>query len=159
MTSRANKSWSAFLIATGLMFSASCSVKDAKTIDCGDPGRNPEHRLKIKVKPNGSPKDVVQDVLFGGTAKELHVCRGDTVIWKHKKKKAFIIGFEKDSDNSGKVDEEDSSFDWTEQNSSSKFEIIGTVRNDAVVGVKYDYSLTIPNTPEPKLDPIIIVDR
>jgi len=62
--------------------------------------------LKIKVKPNGSPKDVVQDVLFGGTAKELHVCRGDTVIWKHKKKKAFIIGFEKDSDNSGKVDEE-----------------------------------------------------
>ena len=62
--------------------------------------------MKIKVKPNGSSKDLVQDPFFCGTAKELHVCRGDTVIWKHKKRKAFMIGFEKDSDNSGKVDEE-----------------------------------------------------
>jgi hypothetical protein len=53
------------------MCNVSCSVKDAKTINCSDPGRNSEHRLKIKVKPNGSPKDVVQDVFFGGTAKEL----------------------------------------------------------------------------------------
>jgi hypothetical protein len=78
------------------------------------------------------PKDVVQDVFFGGTAKELHVYRDDTVIWKHKMKKPFMIGLEKDSDNNGKVDEEDSSFDWTEQNSSFKFDVIGTVRNEAV---------------------------
>ncbi len=160
MTTRINnRSCSAVLIATVLVFSAGCGMKDAKTIDCSDPARKTDHRLRIKVKWNGSPKDVVHEDFPWWTAKELHVCHGDTVLWKHKKKKAFIISFEKDSNNDGNVDAEDSSFDWADQNSNPAHEVIGTIRNGSVVGTKYDYSLTIPNTPEPKLDPIIIVDR
>jgi hypothetical protein len=145
----------AFLIAVAFLFSVGCSAPEL--LDCNDPAREKEHKLKIKLKADDSPDKVVYES-SDAPADEIHVCRGDVVRWKQNKKD-FKIGFKDDSDRDGDIDANDSPFAWSEDNSDSNREVFGTVRTDAVEEVRYKYTVTIPATPDPELDPIIIVDR
>jgi hypothetical protein len=144
---------SAFLITVAFLFSAACSGPERP--DCSDEDRDPNHPLRIKLKPDKTPKKVVHDKWYEPSADVIHVCRGDKVNWKQKDGVPFEIHFKTDLDNDG-LDAKDTPFDWLDETSKPNHELEAIVRADATQDVNLKYTVTASGG---DLDPIIIVEK
>jgi plastocyanin len=150
MTIRSNTATrNLLLLAVAIAMSTGCTSGRPFGKACTD--KAAKFKLKIKLKENGSPKEVRHDYIFGSNADEITVCPGDRVTWRQHDNKKFSITF-----NAG------SPVGTPNQSSAPdqyKVESVAdAIRENAPDG-RYKYDVTIPGTPEPVLDPIIIVDR
>jgi len=139
------------LIVVALTLSAGCS--SGRSIHKACTGTPAEFKLKIKLNKDGSPKEVRHDYLLGSKADKIEVCPGDSVRWRQHNKKSFSIGFATTSPFSSPI-----LVSAPEPGGVEK--VLDTILTDSPDGeYKYTVTVTVPGTPNPVLDPIIIVDR